>query len=142
MRYLLVCIAICVNIGTVSAGGGLRAESAYIREMPPGQRVTAAFMTVVNSGNQTCVLTGVSSPVAARAEIHGHSHHKGVMRMRRVPALELAPESSLVMAPGGYHVMLFGLKGKISDSEHYPLTLYFEGCPELAVDAEVRSPLR
>lgn len=143
MRFLILLVGMFVNIAAVSAGGGeVSVESAYIREMPPGQQITAAFMRIVNQGERTCTLNGVASPVAERTEIHGHFHQGDVMQMRQVTSLAIKPGDTLVLKPGGYHVMLFGVVEKISDSEGYPLTLYFEDCPEVTVSAEGRGLLR
>lgn len=141
MRYLLLICGLSVNIATVLAEGVV-VESAYIREAPPGQQVTAAFMRLHNRGEQDCVLTGVATPVAGSAEIHDHSHENGVVRMRPVRGIALPAGVSLELKPGGYHAMLFGVTEKLSDSERYPLTIYFDGCQPVHTDAEVRSLLR
>lgn len=141
--YILTAIlGFFVMIGTVWASADISVESAYIREAPPGQKVTAAFLTLANHSNKSCTLSGVATPIAGRAEIHGHFHKNGMMQMRPVAELALPAGETLALQPGGHHIMLFDLVEGISVGEHYPLTLYFEECPTLDVKAELRSPLQ
>lgn len=128
-------------IAQVNAGELLVSE-AYIRGLPPGQTVTAAFMTIRNGYDHDCRLLGADTPVADRAELHQHSHQGGVMSMRRVPGLSIPAGSQVNLKPGGYHLMLFGLKTPLVDGEAYPLSLLFETCPDVQLNVPVRDVLR
>jgi copper(I)-binding protein len=48
-----------------------------------------------------------------------------VMRMRQVPAIELPAGKTVALQPGGYHVMLMGLKHPVVEGDTVPLTLSF-----------------
>ena len=122
--------------------GELVVSEAYIRGLPPGQSVTAAFMTIHNDYDHDCRLLGADTPVASRVELHQHSHQGGVMSMRRVPGLSIPAGSQVNLKPGGYHLMLFGLKVPLVDGEVYPLSLLFEACPEVQLNVPVRDVLR
>ena len=51
----------------------------------------------------------------------------GIMKMRPVPeGLEIPAGQTAELAPGGYHLMLMGLKRPITQGERIPLTLKFE----------------
>jgi len=88
-------------------------------------------------------LTGVSSPVAAVAEVHSMTIDGGTMRMRAVEALDLPAGRPVKLAPGGYHVMLFDLKKPLVAGENVPLTLVIEEtgkrARKVAVSAIVRA---
>ena len=120
----------------------IQVDDAYIRGLPPGQTVTAAFFHLSNQSDKSCELIGASSPVAGQAEIHAHSHHNGMMKMRRVDAVDLPAGETFVFKPGGYHLMLLGVQQPLVDGDNYPVTLFFRGCPEQTINAEVRSVLR
>ena len=122
--------------------GELLVSEAYIRGLPPGQTVTAAFMTIRNGYDHDCRLLGAASPVASRAELHQHSHQDGVMSMRRVPELRIPAGSQVNLKPGGYHLMLFGLQTPLVDGEAYSLSLVFENCPDVQLNVPVRDVLR
>ena len=120
----------------------LHAEDAHIRAMPPGQEVTAAFFKLVNHSDQTCVITGGSSPLAAAVEIHEHLHSDGMMKMRPVKSVTVDGGETLVFKPGGLHLMLFGVKQTLVPEAQQEITLATENCGSLVVTAEVRSLLK
>lgn len=126
--------------GAASAEG-VSVSDAYIRGLPPGQTVTAAFMTLKNSSGRDCRLIGASSPIASSAEIHAHSHHNGKMSMRPVESVAIPCGESVPFKPGGYHLMLFGLQHTLVAGDEHNLTLLFEDCPEINVTVPVRSVL-
>ncbi len=121
--------------------GEFLVRDAYIRGLPPGQTVTAAFMTLDNGLDRDCQLVGASSPLAGSAEVHAHSHHGGTMSMRPVPSLLVSAGEQVRLAPGGYHLMLFGIQDTLEDGDEYSIRLLFEGCPEVETKAPVRSVL-
>tara|TARA_B110000114_G_C15094145_1_gene400305 strand:- start:3512 stop:4045 length:534 start_codon:yes stop_codon:yes gene_type:complete len=119
--------------------GQLAVSDGYIRKMPPGQKVTAAFMILQNFTDRACRAIGASTDIADRVEIHKHFYQNGVMSMRPVEGVELAPGKKVSFEPGGYHLMLFGLKRELDEDEQHRVTLIFDRCPELPFDAKVRS---
>jgi copper(I)-binding protein len=72
-------------------------------------------------------LVGVSTPAAKSAAVHEMSMDGGVMRMRPVEKLDLEADKAVALAPGGYHLMLEGLKKPLHKGESVPLSLVFEG---------------
>ena len=126
-KYLIFLMIPLVLFGCGKGDGGMTVSDAYIRGLPPGQTVTAAFMTFNNAFAQDCQLVGAESPVASSAEIHAHSHHNGAMSMRPVDAVKIPAGESLSLEPGGFHLMLFGLKDALKEGEAYAITLFFEG---------------
>ena len=131
-----------VLLAMTACGESLTVTDAYIRGLPPGQTVTAAFMTLNNGLARDCRIVGASSPIASSAEIHAHSHQNGVMSMRPVDGVVLPGGQSVSFKPGGYHLMLFGLKHSLVEKTEYTVTLFFEGCPEVTLNIPVRSVLR
>ncbi len=107
----------------ILAWAELRAEEGYVRGLPPGQKVTAAFMTLTNSGTEDLVLTSGSSMVAEKIEFHQHSHVDGMMRMRQVPELVVPAGGELHLEPGGLHLMLIGLQQVLQEGDKVVLEL-------------------
>ncbi len=71
-------------------------------------------------------LLSVSSPVAEQASLHETSDDHGVSRMRSVEPMSFAAGSTVVMKPGGTHVMLMRLKRALGENEKVPVTFTFE----------------
>ncbi len=71
------------------------------------------------------------------------SNEGGVMRMRRVDSLDLPAGKTVVLEPGGYHVMLLDIVRPLKAGERVAVTLVIEEGGkrfELPVEAQVRSP--
>ena len=100
-------------------------ENAYARATPPGAINSAAFMTIHNDGAEAIRLVSASSSAADVVELHNHEHHMGVMRMRQVDAIDVASHGSTELKPGGYHVMLLGLKEPLREGAHIKVDLRF-----------------
>ena len=97
----------CLAVEAIAAR--LVVENASIRSMPPGQTVTAAYLTITNLNSIPCTLHAASSQIAERVEFHRHSHSNGMMQMRKVDSLVIPSGSQLVFRSGGLHLMLFGV---------------------------------
>lgn len=106
--------------------GAVMVKDAWARATPGRAANGAAYFTVMNSGGVSDRLIGADAPVAGRVEVHTHIHDGGVMRMRKVSGVDLAPGAAVTFRPGGYHVMLMGLKRPLKPDETFPLTLRFE----------------
>ena len=96
----------------------------------------AAYLTITGQG-QRDRLTGVSTPAAATAELHESMSDMGTMKMRPLPGITLDPGKPVTLAPGGFHVMLMGLKAPLKAGDTFPLTLQFEHAPPLTVTIAV-----
>ena len=137
-KYLVFLMIPLVMSGCGKSNEGMAVDGAYIRGLPPGQTVTAAFMTLNNPLAQDCQLVGPASPIASSAEIHAHSHHNGTMSMRPVDAVKIPAGESFSLEPGGYHLMLFGLKEDLKEGDEHAMTLLFEGEGCGALDGELK----
>ena len=98
----------------------------------------AAYLTVTDHGRPDR-LVGVSTPVAATAELHETIHDNGVMKMRPVAGIALEPGKPMTFSPGGYHVMLMGLKSPLKAGDKFPLTLTFEHAQPITVTGTVEA---
>jgi periplasmic copper chaperone A len=91
----------------------LAISDARIRAMPPGSVNSAAYLTVTNVSEGSLTIVGASSPAAGRVELHTTVQEDGMMQMRAVKALSLAPGESVELAPGGLHLMLLQLAERL-----------------------------
>ena len=81
-------------------------ENAWIRAPVAGQTVTAGYCDIRNGGGEPVTIVGFAGPM--RTELHETREQNGMVRMRPVRALTVAPWSTTRLAPGGKHLMLFG----------------------------------
>lgn len=99
-----------------------------------GQNGTGAgFLAIANQGSAADRLVGASSPVARVTEIHTHMREGDVLRMRPVPAVDIPAGQTVTLQPGGFHLMLIGLKEPLIQDRTVPVTLRFERAGEVQV---------
>lgn len=142
MRYLSAAVAVLLFVvapayaGDATKHGDLMVKDVWSRATPARNGV--AYMTIFNHGAGMDRLVAAESDVAKKVELHTHSMKDGVMRMRRISAVEVHPGEPAVMAPGGNHVMLMGLHKKLEEGQTFTVTLIFEKAGKIAVDVSVR----
>jgi hypothetical protein len=120
------------------AAARVEALDARARAMPPAAGNSAAFMTLRNPG-PTAAIVEAKADVSETVELHTHTRVDGVMKMRRVPKIELPAGEDTVLEPGGLHVMLIGLTEPLKAGERFDLTLVFEDGSQKTVEVEVRA---
>jgi periplasmic copper chaperone A len=134
----LIALLVLANPATARACE-IEVVDAWIRPAPPGVDRRAAYVTLRNSGTETCRMMSVSSPSFRSVSIHRTQIVDGIARMRRLGEVEIAPGGMLSMAPGGIHLMLMGrppdpqapieLDVTFSDGDHLPIELRLEVSP-------------
>lgn len=137
--------ALAFRTGLVAAheirAGDLVIEHPWARASA-GHAANGVFYFVVgNQGAETDRLIGVETGAADRAELHTHEiDANGVMSMRRVEAVDVAPGALVKLAPGGLHVMLRGLHDPLIAETMFSATLVFERAGRVAVSVYVEGP--
>lgn len=111
------------------AAGGV--SGAWVRLAAAPGRPAAGYLTLDPGPART--LLGASSPAATRVELHRTVRRAGVARMEPAPTVPVRAGERLAFAPGGLHLMLFGLTAKPNDA--IPLTLRFADGPPVNVTA-------
>ena len=100
----------------------------------------AAYMVIENHGANADNLLGVSSDVAEFVEVHKTEMQDGIMSMKPVASIEIPAKGEVELKPGGFHVMLIGLKKDLIAGEKISLVLKFEQAGNVRVEAEIRAP--
>ena len=98
----------------------------------------AVYLTVINHGAAGDRLLAVSTPVAAKAQLHSNIVDAGVMKMRPVEAIEIAAKGSTALEPGGVHVMLMGVQNPLKEGDAFAMTLTFETAGSVDVEVHVQ----
>lgn len=106
--------------------GNLIIETPWTRATPGGARVAGGFLKITNTGSAPDRLIGGTLPLAETVEVHEMAVADGIMKMRRLEALEIPPGQSIELKPGSYHVMFMGLKDGLKAGGTITGTLVFE----------------
>jgi copper(I)-binding protein len=113
----------------------IKVEQVWSRAAMAGHE-GVAYMTITNSGPADS-LTGVSTPVAAMADLHHTINDNGVMKMRPVQSLPIDTGKPVTLAPNGYHIMLMNLKKALKEGDSFPITLTFQKAGKITATAIV-----
>jgi cytochrome oxidase Cu insertion factor (SCO1/SenC/PrrC family)/copper(I)-binding protein len=114
----------------------LEPSMAYV-PVPVAGGPAALYMTVKNSASTADTLVGASTRIAGAVELHTVVHSGGVMMMQRVDGAPLAPRDSLVLKPGGYHLMLHDLTRMLAAGDTFTVDLEFRRAGRVPVRAVV-----
>ena len=117
--------------------GDLSIYRPWSRALPPVAPNGAAYFRVENGAGEVARIVSASSPIADRVEFHTHEMDGGVMKMRRVQAVEVPAGGAVAFEPGGLHVMLIGLTKVLAAGESYPLTLEFHEVGSMEVTVHI-----
>lgn len=119
----------------------MKVAGAWARATVAGQKTAAAYAELTSATD--AFLVAAASSVAERIELHHMRVEGDIMRMRPVQRIELPAQRTVRLAPGGFHLMLFGVSRALKPGEKLPLVLTFEaaggGKATLKVEAEVRA---
>jgi copper(I)-binding protein len=115
--------------------GDIQIHRPYARATPA--KVGGVFMILQNAGGAADKLIKAASPVAENVELHTNVKDGETMRMRQVEAIEIPAQGRTELAPGGYHVMLIGLKQALKEGGQFPLTLTFEKAGSVTLEVPV-----
>lgn len=140
-----------------ACGGGIAVdvEGPWARTSPMMTTAGAVYMELVSADGDQLLAASVDPSVAATVEIHETVMHEsmddmggddamddmegmGEMRMQEVESIDLPAGETVILEPGGYHVMLLDLAEPLELGETFELTLTFATAGDQTVTVEVR----
>ena len=101
-------------------------EDAWIRAMPSKAMSTAAFMKITNKFPNEVKLISVDINGVQSVELHKTMSDGKVMRMVKQSHIPLPANSSLVLKPGSWHIMMIGLEKQFPEGSVHQVQLNFD----------------
>lgn len=147
VRILLITTTLMLLTALALAGCGgkqgpdIRISDAWARPSPRMATSGAVYMVIANKGGEDDALIGVEGDVSDALEIHEMSiDENNVMRMKPVEGqrLVIPAKGKVELKPGGYHIMLIGLKQPLKEGQEIEITLKFEKSGDIKVKAPVK----
>jgi periplasmic copper chaperone A len=135
-RRTLLAFTLLSAVATRAEATPISVTQVWSRAAMAG-RTGVVYLTITAAGVPDQLLS-VSSPVAPKAELHESLETNGVMEMRAVSSLDVEPGKPVALRPGGYHIMLVGLKHALKEGDSFPLTLHFAKAGDITVTASVQ----
>lgn len=141
-RLALLALAALTLAAPAFAGdyrvGGVEVRRPWTRPAQAGMN-GVGYLTLANVGKKPIKLVAVESPAAKSVSVHQSSMVGGVMSMRPVTDLTIAPGAKVEFAPGGYHLMLVGLNAAQALGGKVPATLVFDSGLKVKIDLSVEA---
>lgn len=140
---------------TTAASDETSVSDAWARVTTPTQTTGAVYMTIESPDGDTLTGASVPSSVAAEAQLHETTDEGSdagdsmdstgsmdsgdpMMGMHEVDRVEIPAGGTLMLEPGGHHIMLMDLAKPIASGDTIPVTLELEKAGEIEVDATAR----
>ena len=140
MNRLIILLG-AVLVGMVATGCGTSPGGIAIDDVRIGQPTgphAALYLTATSEGDPDRLVAAFTA-VAAGVEIHQTSTEDGVMSMKRIDGLDLPAGESLMLEPGGLHLMLLDV-ARLDVGAVVEVTLIWETAGEMTGEAEVVEP--
>ena len=140
MKLLAFAAALTLIAAPVlAASSTVQVSQAWSRPAPQGGN-GAGYAVIRNTGPAADTLIAVATPVAGRAEIHESMIMGGQAMMHPRPGgLPVPAGATVALKPGGWHIMLMGLKQPLKAGDHYPATLTFKKAGKVTVQFSVQA---
>jgi periplasmic copper chaperone A len=100
-------------------------RDGWVQAGPPAQKITAAYMVIENHTDTEVALLSANTEVARVVELHKMELADGMMRMHKVDAIKIPAGGQTELKPGGYHLMVIGVKQELKEGTDVTLTLQF-----------------
>ncbi|WP_157087432.1 copper chaperone PCu(A)C [Piscicoccus intestinalis] len=108
---------------------------AAARPDPSQMPMTAVFATVRNTSNNDISLVSASTNASSRAELHSTVMQNGQPVMQRTDKLTIPAGGTLLLQPGGDHVMVLDLANPVQPGAVVHVTLNTEQGQSISFDA-------
>ena len=135
-------IAAVLALGAAAAvaqtAPALTVRDTWMRQPTGDRKAAGVFATVENSGATPRAIVGASCDIADKVELHEMKMMGAMMRMSPVTQIAVPAHGKVELKPGGYHVMLFGLRKTPMAGETFTLTLTFDDGSTASAMASVR----
>jgi periplasmic copper chaperone A len=140
INRFLTLIGLTILLSACEQNHGVAIMDNWVRANAPGQKVGAAYMTLLSAQDSTMVKA--EADIAGSVEIHSMSMENGVMKMRMLEELPLKAGKMEKLAPGGFHLMLFDLKKPLTAGESVNFTLSFKDAAGNTTQQQVTLPIK
>lgn len=127
-----------MTMPAAASKGPITVTGAWARPTIAKMKISAAYFAATIADGATDTLIAAKTPVADKAELHQHIMQGDVAKMRPVDAVPLSADHPVVFQPGGYHIMIMGVKNPpLREGTTFPLTLTFEKAGDVTVTVNV-----
>jgi len=124
-----------VRLGPLILSGG------FARATLPNAPVAGGFLTIENTGTEDDTLIGAATSIAGHMEVHEMAMKGDVMQMRELEGgLPVPAGQTVVLKPGGFHIMFMDLKEPLVQGGTVMVTFTFARAGSIGVPLTIGAP--
>ncbi|MFZ2996681.1 copper chaperone PCu(A)C [Sphingobium sp.] len=112
-------------------------DQAWVR-LSPNKDTPSAGYFIAHGGDSGAQLRGVLTDYALKVEMHESMSSGGMTSMKPVESVDIPAKSQVAFAPGGKHLMLWGVNDTAISRGKMQLTFLMSNGDRLLVDAVIR----
>lgn len=135
MRRFILIVAFAASFQLLAAN--VEILNATVRQPLPGRTVSAGYFSIHNQGQQAVTIVAATSAWFEKVELHQHQMVDGLMKMSSVDRIEVAPQQTVHLQPGGLHLMLFKPAQPLQLDQQVPIELQLADGEKIAITAVV-----
>ncbi len=141
MRAILSSLVLVAPLALAACGDPAPTyiDQAWVRLSPNKDSPSAGYF-VVHGGDAPTQLRGVLTDYALKVEMHESMNHDGMAMMQPVESVDIPAKGTVAFAPGGKHLMLWGVNDTAISRGKMTLTFLLANGDRLLVDAVIRKP--
>lgn len=136
--FFIVFVLLCSVSPSFAEENSIEVTNAWSRATTKGAHAGVIYLTLKNTGTEADSLLSAQSNIAKNVMLHTTIMEGDIAKMRHVEKLLLPVNETIVMEPGGLHIMLMGLTQALEKEQTVPLTLTFENADNVTVDVTVK----
>lgn len=123
--------------GQIASGGGSEITVSKAWARASRGPIAAAYVTIENTGGGADRLIDVTASKGKRVAMHTTELDGDVARMREVNVIDIPAGKTVMLKPGGFHMMLMGVKDGLAEGSEFTLVLTFEKAGPVTARAKV-----
>ena len=131
---------LALSLTSCGGDGSITIEEAWGRPSPAMAEAAAFYMQLDNSTEADTTLVAATADPCGTVELHMSSmNDDGVMSMTRMEAgIAVPADSTVMLEPGGLHIMCIGLDHELETGELIEVQLEFVNTDAQTVEVEIR----
>ena len=135
---IIVIFVLSLCMSTPAMSSSIVVQGAFARASIGLAKNGVIFMSIHNHSDKTDQLLAIQTDIANNTSLHSHLNDNGIMKMRRVAQISIPGNSNIELKPGGFHIMLMGLKKPLTEGNQFNLTLIFKNTGKLTVPIKIK----
>lgn len=132
---------VTVSLMLVACGSSeqLTVSDSWGRPSPMAAANAAFYMSIHNNSSDVEELVAAEIDICGQTELHESMiDENGVMSMHHVEAIIIPPGETILLEPGGLHIMCINRQGDLVAGDQIPILLQFTTLGDITVEAEIR----